>query len=245
MADELKRQFGSDNVFLDVDSIGPGVKFDDAIRRSINSSSVVLIMIGPKWLSMTCGDGNRRLDDKADHLRVEIETALLSKALVIPVLVDGATMPAARDLPDEIAELTELNAYSLTDSHWSYDIEQLIDKISPGGAKREKETISAPAVVSLVLSAMIVMVFLEDDYDYDTLLGSFAIAVVALVLSVYAYRKSKPKGVTNKAICITGMVLGALLAIVSLSEMGNYEDSDDDFYGHTEIEQRRVWNLLT
>ena len=190
IADELKREYGDDNVFLDVDSIEPGAKFADAIRDSITSSSVVLIMIGPKWLNLKRSDGERRLDDKADKLRIEVETALNTKALVIPVLVDGATMPEADELPMEIRDLAKRNAYTLSDSHWSFDIEQLIKKIGGRSPINQILTIRAPAIVSIVISAVVVLLLWDaDEYKEPFLVQCVVWSIVALILSVFAYRR--------------------------------------------------------
>jgi hypothetical protein len=59
----------------------------------------MLVVIGTHWLSITDDNGRRRLDDSEDFVRREIEAALQSGIRVIPVLVDGATMPPSDQLP--------------------------------------------------------------------------------------------------------------------------------------------------
>jgi hypothetical protein len=71
--------------------------------------------------------GRRRLDDAADFVRVEVESALRqSDVRVVPVLVQGARMPRAEDLPPSLAELARRNALELSDSRWSHDVGRLI-----------------------------------------------------------------------------------------------------------------------
>lgn len=240
MGDELRRQFGDDNVFVDIDSIDPGTKFADAIRSYIRSSDFVLIMIGPKWVEMTCGEGKRRLHDPKDHLRIEVETALRSKAIVIPVLVNGAQMPHPTDLPNEIAELTQIQAYTLTDSHWQYDVEQLVRKIDPTAGKKQPETapqpaprpaappasaekLSASAITSIVLTVLVFLSLLGD-LDYEVLLGIFGMSVVAMLFGFWAFFKAKPKRLRNKAIVIGVTIVAGLMAWSALEEMAYYMD---------------------
>jgi hypothetical protein len=55
-------------------------------------------------------DGERRIDNPKDHVRLEIETALKRKIRVIPILVDDAWTPHASELPPTLAPLVRRNA---------------------------------------------------------------------------------------------------------------------------------------
>ena len=231
MADTLKQHFGEENVFLDIDSIAPGARFADVIRDSINSSTVVLIMIGPNWANMQ-RNGQRRLDDPKDNLRIEVETALQSNALVIPVLVNGAEMPEAEDLPDAIAELSALNAAGLSDSHWAYDLQQLVSKIDPepepGPVPQPKKDgkLNKQAIASLAISVLILLMYGADELDLDLLEVYGVFTIVAFGMSFFAYRKTRAEGNPNKALAIWGMVL-AVAALVVLGE--EYDEFATDF----------------
>ena len=116
-------------VFMDIDSIPPGADFETHIREEINQCDVVLVLIGDEWLAPT-SDGTRRIDDPTDWVRAEVETALRADGVrVIPVLVEGATMPQASDLPDDIARLARRNAFELSDKHWPRDIAELTNQL--------------------------------------------------------------------------------------------------------------------
>ena len=89
-------------VFRDVTGLRPGEDFVSALDREGVSCQVLLAVIGRRWVSSTDSKGRRRLEDPADILRSEIVHALQRNVLVVPVLVGGATMPDAEDLPADL-----------------------------------------------------------------------------------------------------------------------------------------------
>src|SRR5215472_10121142 len=105
LCDWLDSSFGKDQVFMDVQTIDPGDDFVEAIQTAIGSSDVVIAMIGKNWLTITDGTGRRRLENPDDYVRIEISTALDQNKRVIPVLVQGATMPRSDDLPHLLTRL--------------------------------------------------------------------------------------------------------------------------------------------
>jgi hypothetical protein len=110
----LARHFGRRRVFHDVISIQPGENFRDAIGRTLRKCDAALVVIGPAWAICVGEDGERRLLRSDDVVRMEVANALASGALVVPVLVGGATMPARQELPDELQGLLDLNAVAVT-----------------------------------------------------------------------------------------------------------------------------------
>lgn len=100
----LEPRFGQDKVFMDVDTIPAGVDFRQYLHDAVTGCDAVLVVIGSDWLSDQ--DGNRRLDDPRDFVRIEVEAALQRDIRVIPVLVRDATMPSPGDLPDRIQGLS-------------------------------------------------------------------------------------------------------------------------------------------
>jgi hypothetical protein len=126
--DRLCDRFGANRIFMDVDSIEPGEDFVEVIDKTVGSCNILLAVIGREWLSSSL-DGKRRLDDSADFVRLEIATALRREIRVIPVLVQGAAMPEAKDLPDDLKRLARRNALDVDDLHWHAGIERLIGTI--------------------------------------------------------------------------------------------------------------------
>ena len=128
--DRLLAHFGADRVFMDVTGIQPGLDFAEALDNAVGSCDVFLAVIGREWLTVTDGAGRRRLDDAGDFVRLETATALRLNIRVIPVLVGGATMPTASELPDSLVGLTRHQACELRHSSWDDDVRRLIRVIT-------------------------------------------------------------------------------------------------------------------
>lgn len=130
LADHLKDHLHGVRVFRDVETIEPGVDFVEAINRALQSSAIMLAVIGPRWMLVTDAAGRRRLDDPHDYNRLEVSAALKrSDVRVIPVLVEGAQMPATEDLPEDLKALSRRNAIELTDKRWDYDVGKLVETL--------------------------------------------------------------------------------------------------------------------
>ncbi|PYI93294.1 MAG: hypothetical protein DME97_06030 [Verrucomicrobia bacterium] len=110
--DRLQATFGSRNVFMDFDSIPPGVDFRERIKETIEKSDFVIALIGPRWLGEQ-NDGSRRIDEPIDFVRLEIAYALKARICVIPLLIDTTAMPKPEKLPLDIQALAFRNALPL------------------------------------------------------------------------------------------------------------------------------------
>ena len=131
LADHLSQRFGRDRVFLDVDAIDPGIDFVKTLHASLEQTAAVLIVIGPRWLSASGADGVRRLDSPGDFVRLEVEAALGRTIPVVPVLVQGARMPTAQDLPAPLAALATRQAVTLDYEEFHDDATRLCDRLAP------------------------------------------------------------------------------------------------------------------
>ncbi len=129
--DRLAARFGANQVFMDVDTIALGVDFAEVISQAVTTCAVLLAVIGPHWLSATDEDGQRRLDDPDDIVRLEIGAALERDVRVIPILVEGAVMPRAGELPESLAGLARRNAFSLRHESFRVDVDRLLAEIEP------------------------------------------------------------------------------------------------------------------
>jgi hypothetical protein len=107
--DRLAARYGRQSVFMDVDNIPLGRDFRAHIRAFIETCDAVVIVIGPRWHGPRDAAPSR-VHDGDDPVRIEAELALARGVPVIPLLVEGAPMPAAADLPESLASLAYLNA---------------------------------------------------------------------------------------------------------------------------------------
>jgi TIR domain len=176
--DRLRARFG-DEVFMDIDAIGPGVDYARLIDETIDTVESVIVVIGQQWLSSADADGRRRLDDPEDLVRQEISVALTRDALVIPVLVQGAVLPEPEDLPPELVGLARHNAFEVSDARWNYDADRLVNAleeplammapvapepvIDPGVADRPAAPSDAPPsstpMILAITGALLVLLF--------------------------------------------------------------------------------------
>jgi hypothetical protein len=124
--DRLSGHFGRGQVFKDIDSIELGDDFVEVITTAVGSCDVLLALIGDRWLTITDQDGRRRLDSPEDFVRLEIEAALTRNIRVIPILVEGARMPRAYELPASLAKLVRRQALELSPSRFDFDTLRLL-----------------------------------------------------------------------------------------------------------------------
>ena len=124
--DRLEQEFGRDNVVMDVDAIPLGADFVEVLGDEVVKCDVLLAIIGSRWLDARDEDGNRRLENPADFVRIEIETALTRDIRVIPILLEGTRIPKADQLPDDLRKLSVRNALNLRHASFFDDMERLI-----------------------------------------------------------------------------------------------------------------------
>src|SRR5262245_7192046 len=129
--DDLSREFGEKSAFMDVAGIEAGRDFRRVIDSHVASCGVLLAVIGKGWIDAKDESDRRRLDDPMDFVRLETASALKRDIPVIPVLVQGARMPRAEQLPADLADLAYRNAVELTHARWDSDVQLLIKALRP------------------------------------------------------------------------------------------------------------------
>jgi uncharacterized membrane protein YhaH (DUF805 family) len=125
LSDRLIQHFDQERLFMDVDGIEPGVDFVKALDDQVAQCSAFIAVIGPGWTDLKNAEGQRRLDQPNDYVRVEIESALRRDIRVIPVLVDGARMPTADELPDSLKAFARRNAVMLSHHRFGPEVDEL------------------------------------------------------------------------------------------------------------------------
>ncbi len=157
--DRLQARY-RDRVFRDVGSLEPGVEWHVAIERVLSASDACIVVVGPRWLSITDANGKRRLDDPNDTVRQEVATALANGMRVFPVLVGGAKMPSEDELPEEMKSLARRHALEITEQDFDEDVEKLaraLDRTLGWAPTPAPGTSSRMGIVAAAVAAMVVV----------------------------------------------------------------------------------------
>lgn len=136
--DRLQLWFDADALFYDLDGIEIGDNFPARLEAALNRASVILVIIGPDWLTSL----NQRISQPGvDFVRREVELALArhgteENVLVLPVLVGDATMPASHEFDSRLQArfslLCALDAHVFQgkQSDWNHQFVRLRERIS-------------------------------------------------------------------------------------------------------------------
>ena len=138
--DRLAQSFGAANVFMDVDNLLPGERFDLRLKEALAGTDVFLAVIGARWLDLLQA---RAASGERDYVREEIAAALAAKIVVIPVLMDRAPLPKAASLPEDICELALYHKHDVVYESFGRDVLALIAAIEAHCQARDKQAAEA------------------------------------------------------------------------------------------------------
>jgi hypothetical protein len=128
--DWIKTRFGPQRVFRDISSITPGTDFVQELEATLTCCTVMLAVIGPDWSTASDSAGHRRLDNPHDLVRQEIEVGLALDMFVIPVLVDGTSLPHGDELPHSLAQLVRRSSMALSSrAGFEADCKEILDAV--------------------------------------------------------------------------------------------------------------------
>jgi uncharacterized protein YigE (DUF2233 family) len=155
IGDHLRRRFGDSQVFLDTGSIPAGADFRHTIQEAMRRRGVLVAIVGPDWIGARNGTTNR-IHDHDDPVRMEVAAALANGLPIIPVLVNGASMPTANELPDDLKDFSYRNALAIDRGrNFHRDADDLIREIealAPRGVWRRR----AVAALAAAAAALVV-----------------------------------------------------------------------------------------
>lgn len=150
----LADTFGSTDIFMDVDQLALGQRFDHQLARALEKSEVFLAIIGPRWLEAL---NERAASSGPDYVREEIAEALRRGILLIPILVGRARMPRPDELPEDIRALALHQKHEVSGERFGADTAELINAIT---AQRKAARSWAPLRSSRMNVAMVAVVFI-------------------------------------------------------------------------------------
>ena len=126
LRDNLAMTLGKDEVFMDVDNLLAGERFDLKLKEALAGTEIFLAVIGPRWLELLEA---RMESGERDFVREEIAAALAAGIPVIPVLMDRAVLPKAASLPEDIRELVLYHKHDIVYESFGRDVQALIEAI--------------------------------------------------------------------------------------------------------------------
>lgn len=187
--DFLTDDFSDEKIFFDANTIEPGANFEQKISRELENSDVVLVLIGNQWLDCRSKDGSRRLDDPKDYVRLEVATALHNQKTVIPVLLQGAQMPSAVELPDDLQDLSKRNAVKLNDDHWRSDCRTLSTVLTkalslPTSLKEKTIRRNKAWMIATMIGVVFFAILHQYYFSGDSSLLGFIVSTIFLIMSV-------------------------------------------------------------
>jgi hypothetical protein len=134
LAEALSPHF---DVFMDVRDLQPGDPFPDVLRHNLEDCQLLLVVIGPRWLTLTDAAGRRRLADPDDFVRQEVEAVLKQGKAILPILADGAPMPMADELPPSLRPLANFHAVAVRPNpEFAADAERVVWAVERLGVGR-------------------------------------------------------------------------------------------------------------
>jgi hypothetical protein len=139
-------------VFIDVDSIRPGENFQSVLKNDLEKCNLMVVVIGPRWLELLRSSGSADSETSHDYVHLEVAFALERKLPIFPVLVDGATMPDAKDLPDDLKPLAFRQAFSVRHDSFPRDMSGLEQELRRAASTRgiwKAALISSLLIISL------------------------------------------------------------------------------------------------
>ena len=151
--DRLIRSIPKKSVFMDVDAMKPGLDFVKQLDQHVADCGMVLALIGPHWTTAADENGKRRLDNPHDYVRLEIASALRREIPVVPVLLEGATVPREAELPDDLKLLARRHAVELRHGRFGSDVELILEAITDTQPRQSgRARIIAAAVVVILVA---------------------------------------------------------------------------------------------
>ena len=124
--DRLAAAFGHANVFMDVDNLLAGQRFDRELEKALDQTEVFLAVIGPRWLELLA---ERQISGEHDYVREEIAGALQRGIVVIPVLIERTPLPHPAALPEDIRKLALHQRFQVSHERFGRDLADLVHAI--------------------------------------------------------------------------------------------------------------------
>jgi len=222
--DRLVTAFGARHVFKDVEDIPPGEDFRSVLDKALTVADVVIIVIGPQWVLITDDEGKRRLNDPNDFVRIEVESALKrTDVLVVPVLVNNASMPSAESLPPSLKDLAFRNSVVVrNDPDFNPDINHLITaiekRLKAAGNRRTPIIVGALVALAFIIALLVFVVLPGANAPQPTVTATAQVAVVSTTLAPTVEATKESTSTTEPTIAPTATLVPTVEATAEVTE---------------------------
>jgi hypothetical protein len=125
--ERLGRSFGEGNVFMDVDQLLAGQRFDRELDKALAECDVLIAVIAARWMDLLSDYAQQ---GKRDYVRDEIAAALQRDIIIIPVMMGREAnmppLPLAEELPENIRDLVLYQKHNIAHESFGRDAAHLI-----------------------------------------------------------------------------------------------------------------------
>lgn len=151
LCDAITAKVGPGKIFMDAESIAAGSDFREVIDQELDQARVVLAVIGNDWAGryeipdldmpfaippvsfvikevIKRAAPEHRIQWEKDFVRHELTQAIEKNKTIIPILVDGATIPLDI-VPTPLERLTRLQAVKLSHETFSFACDAILKTI--------------------------------------------------------------------------------------------------------------------
>ena len=150
--DRLANAFGASNVFMHVDNLLAGQRFDRELEKALGQCDVFVAIIGRGWVELLT---SRAASDEPDYVREEIAAALMRGVVVIPVLIERTALPRGADPPDDVRDMVLHQKHDITHEYFGRDTDTLISAIRAvrKSIKSQARTVGGGSRFGVILAA--------------------------------------------------------------------------------------------
>lgn len=130
LRDRLLQGLPAEQIFMDISGLAPGEDFARTLEQRVRGCAAMVVLIDHRWAGPDPSRASR-LQDPRDWVRFEVGLALRLGKRVLPVLVDGARLPALDELPADLHPLVQLQTFDLRSARLNADAWDLAGHVVP------------------------------------------------------------------------------------------------------------------
>ena len=237
--EKLTRYFPKRNLFKDFNTINLGDNYRESIERALKKCNILLVVIGKSWLTIKDADGNDRLQNPTDLVRIEIATALQRNIRVIPVLFDNIRLPNAALLPEDLKPLVLRQWILISQTNFEYDIKHLAELIQHKRINDESK-ISLKKILHyrigiIVIAFTLLSLFISYLFSVYTLQLQYAIIAglmsLMVALLVSSMLRKKIGNATRSRLQVTSIILFILFLVCATYHIFYFQDHSFAYRG--------------